>query len=75
MDTTNIVANMGTSIAESLGNALNDGVTSAFEQLEGSEAIQGAQSSLASILLLFVGIAALYYVGRWLYKAFKRGAA
>lgn len=75
MNETNIVSDLGTTLAQGLGNALNDGLGSAYEELNGAALVQDAQSALASILLLFVGIAALFYVGRWLYKAFKRGAA
>lgn len=72
---TNAVSNIGIGMADALGNALYNGIDAAYGALDGSNAIADAQSSLASILLMFVGIAALFYVGRWLYKAFKRGAS
>lgn len=72
---TNVVENLGESMANALGNSLYNGLDSAYNALSGNNTISDAQSSLAAILLMFVGIAALYYVGRWLYKAFKRGAA
>lgn len=72
---TNVVNTLGADMADALGNSLYSGLDSAYGALSGSNAISDAQSSLAAILLMFVGIAALYYVGRWLYKAFKRGAA
>lgn len=75
MNQTNVVAQMGQDIADALGSTLNNGIYAAQLALEDSGTLSEAQSSLASLLLLFVGIAALFYVGRWLYKAFKRGAA
>lgn len=72
---TNVVNQLGEGMANALGNTLHDGLDAAFSTIDGNSFISDAQSSLASILLLFVGMAALFYVGRWLYKAFKRGAA
>ena len=72
---TNVVTELGAGIADALGNALYDGLNAAQNSIDGSGAVGEAQNMLGTILLMFVGIAALFYVGRWLYKAFKRGAA
>lgn len=72
---TNVVEDLGTGIANALGDALANGLSAAQDAIEGSQTVSEAQSILGAILLTFVGIAALFYVGRWLYKAFKRGAA